>query len=579
MGSGGRLPASEDELQLANDFANFFEDKILEIRKGFPPPREGEVKLPEQSLSSFRAIALEELRKIILSRPSKSCALDPIPTALLKHPLILEAALPLLVKCVNESIESGNVPDCLKTSLVTPLLKKSSLDRDVLRNYRPVSNLPFISKVIEKVIAQQLVHFLNSNGLVDPLQSAYRVGHSTETALLKIKGDIDRALDSGQGVILILLDMSAAFDTIDHGVLLSRLRGLGVNGMALDWCQSYLTLRTQAVVIDGNKSAPKPLTCGVPQGSVLGPLLFSLYIQPLGAIIDQHSKMRHGFADDIQLYATFEPTVPGLLAAIFKAEDCVRDVREWLAPNHLQCNDGKTEFLVIASKYRMSRLQPLPTIQIGAASVRASSQVRNLGAQFDAHLSMSPQVSSVVKSVYFQISRLAKVRRYLTDATCARIINALITTRLDFQNSLLLGLPDCEISRLQRAQNSAARLLTGTRRREHITPILKTLHWLPVRQRIDYKILLTVHNVLHRETSPGYLQEFLRLRSSARGLRSSADPWLLAIPMTKTQYGDRSLGVMAPRLWNSLPAEMRCHTDTNTFKKTLKTYLFRNIFD
>ena len=359
---------------------------------------------------------------------------------------------------------------------------------------------------------------------------------------------------------------------------MARLSGLGVTGKALDWLRSYLTLRTQAVVIDGNKSAPKPLVCGVPQGSVLGPLLFSLYIQPLGVVIDQHTMMRHGFADDIQLYTTFKTTRSDLLAAVARSEDCVRDVRDWLAPNHLKGNDDKTEFLVIASKHRMSKLQPLPDIRIGAASVQASSHVRNLGAQFDENLSMHQQVSSVVRSVYFQISRLAKVRRHLTDAACARMVNALITTRLDFQNSLLLGLPACEMSRLQKAQNSAARLLTGAKRRDHITPVLKQLHWLPVRQRIDYKIILTVHNSIHRETSPIYLKEFLSLRCPSRRLRSSADPWLTAIPRTNGQFGDRSLWAVAPRLWNSLPVEMRCLTDTTAFKKMLKTLLFKKIF-
>ena len=389
---------------------------------------------------------------------------------------------------------------------------------------------------------------------------------------------MDRALDSGKGIILILLDMSAAFDTISHDILLARLGSLGVGGKALDWLRSYLSLRTQSVVIGGNRSAPKPLVCGVPQGSVLGPLLFSLYIQPLGVVIDRHTLMRHGFADDIQLYTTFETTRNGLLAAIARSEACICDVRDWLAPNHLKGNDDKTEFQVIASEQRLARLQPLPDIQIGAATVRASSQVRNLGAQFDAHLSMHQHVSSVVKSIYFQISRLAKVRRHLTDEACARMINALITTRLDFQNSLLLGLPDSEMSRLQKAQNSAARLLTGTKRRDHITPILKELHWLPVRQRINFKVILTVHNALHKESSPGYLKEFLSLRCPSRRLRSSADQWLTAIPRTSGRYGDRSLWAAGPRLWNSLPVEMRCLADTTVFKKKLKTFLFKDIF-
>ena len=158
-------------------------------------------------------------------------------------------------------------------------------------------------------------------------------------------------------------------------------------------------------------------------------------------------------------------------------------------------------------------------------------------------------------------------------------LNSIVTSRLDFQNSLPLGLPECEISRLQKAQNTAARLLTRTKRRDHITPILKQLHWLPVRLRIEYKALLLTHNSIHQESSPSYLREFLSLREPGRRLRSSTDPWLLAIPQSLGSYGDRSFCALAPRLWNSLPVSLRSLTVTPAFKKLhLKTFLFMKYF-
>ena len=149
---------------------------------------------------------------------------------------------------------------------------------------------------------------------------------------------------------------------------------------------------------------------------------------------------RHGFADDAQLYTFFDTTHAGLLQAVDRAEKCVDDVREWLVPNHLKGNDDKTEFLIVASKQRMSKLQPLPSIRIGSASIIASTQVRNLGAQFDKNLCMSDQVSKTVKAMYFHISRISKIRRHLDDTTCARVLNSIVTSRLDFQNSLLFCL-------------------------------------------------------------------------------------------------------------------------------------------
>ena len=161
----------------------------------------------------------------------------------------------------------------------------------------------------------------------------------------------------------------------------------------------------------------------------------------------------------------------------------------------------------------------------------------------------------------------SKIRRHLDDVTCARVINALVTSRLDFQNSLLLGLPQCQVERLQKAQNAAARLLTRTKKRQHITPILMDLHWLPVRARIDYKVMLLTHKVIHNQSSPGYLRELLCLRQPGRRLRSSNDPWLLAIPRSKGVFGDRSLCVAAPGLWNSLPRWMRALSDTEAFRQ------------
>ena len=181
-------------------------------------------------------------------------------------------------------------PKSLKTALIRPLLKKTGLDGDILKNDRPVSNLTFISKVIQKVISGRLNEHLINNSLFDPLQSAYRDKHSTETALIKIQNDILSALDTGSSAILLLLDFSAAFDTIAHDILLSRLCNVyGITGDALDWFRSYLTGRIQRVVMEDSVPVDQELDFGVPQGSVLGPRIFCMYTKPVSDIIQQHS--------------------------------------------------------------------------------------------------------------------------------------------------------------------------------------------------------------------------------------------------------------------------------------------------
>ena len=190
-----------------------------------------------------------------------------------------------------------------------PLLKKPSLSTDDLNNFRPISNLNFISKILEKVVASRIQSHLSSNSLSSSFQSAYRIFHSTETTLLKIHNDLILVMDRGEVTSLILLDLSADFDTVDHSILLTRLQNwFGLDGLSLDWFTSYLSSRSQAVSINDSISAFSTLSCGVPQGSVLGPLLFTLYTTPLDSVISKNSLKYHLYADDTQLYISFTPS-------------------------------------------------------------------------------------------------------------------------------------------------------------------------------------------------------------------------------------------------------------------------------
>lgn len=211
------------------------------------------------------------MSKTIREAPAKSCSLDRLPTWLLKN---MDNLVPIITSIINESLTTGEFPTSFKTALVRPLLKKATLDPENLRNYRPVSNLAFISKTLEKIVAAQLTSHMKTNGLYEMHQSAYRCYHSPETALVKVQNDLLRALDDGCGVFLVLLDLSAAFDTLDHDILLGRLENsLGLSGAALQWMNSYLRGRSQTIIIDGVKSHSADLQYGVPQGSVLGPIL------------------------------------------------------------------------------------------------------------------------------------------------------------------------------------------------------------------------------------------------------------------------------------------------------------------
>ena len=232
---------------------------------------------------------------------------------------------------VNASLQSSTMPANMKSALVHPLLKKLGLPL-IKKNYRPVSNLSYISKVIEWAVCNQLTRYVETTGKLEECQSAYRDGHSTETALLKVKTDFLNIIDDKGVMCLVLLDLSAAFDTVTHDILLNRLKHcFGVTGIVLDWIRSYLTQQEQSVVIGDEKSPPITLKQGVPQGSVLGPVLFTLYMSPLGDLCQAHGLTFHGYADDSQNYLFFQPSVKGSREQCIEVlNNCLQNIRVWM---------------------------------------------------------------------------------------------------------------------------------------------------------------------------------------------------------------------------------------------------------
>ena len=297
-----QLPSGDDDLQLANRFCDYFKNKIDIIRQGFSGNTTPDEHIPLNiTLDHFRPASQQEIHTIIMTFNNKSCELDPLPTWLLKQ--CTEELLPLISAIINNSLESGVFPYQCKHAIIRPLLKKQSLDADDLKNYRPVSNLQFISKVLEKVVDQQIDEHLNTHSLNDPLQSAYRKNHSTETATIKLCNDIISGMNSGKCTVLASLDLTAAFDTVDHDIFLHRLQNVyGICGIALKWFKSYLSNREYRVSINSSLSNPHSLTCGVPQGSVLGARMYIMYTKPLTSIMAHHDVCYHCYADDTQVY-------------------------------------------------------------------------------------------------------------------------------------------------------------------------------------------------------------------------------------------------------------------------------------
>jgi len=482
------LPSTSSPASLATSFCDFFSDKITKLSATFPSnaalPQDSN-SFPYPCLSNFSPASSDEVRTIILNSPNATCSLDIIPTFLLKA--CLDSLLSPITNIINYSLTEGIFPTKFKHAIVIPKLKKHSLPQEELSSYRPISNLNFISKILERIISARINCHLKTFPSLSPCQSAYRKFHSTETALLKISNDLLIACNEQKVTALILLDLTAAFDTIDYRILLSRLSStFGITDMAHNLLSSYLQNRSQSVIIGTHSSAPCNLCTGVPQGSVLGPLLFCLYTTPLTSIFDNSPVSSHFYADDSQCYISFSSTDSPLSLA--KLSSTLDSTYEWLTLNRLCLNPSKTEYLLIGTPQQRSKILS-SSINFRGINLTPSSDARNLGVIFDSNLSFNKHISNICSSSFYQIRQLRQIRSSLDTNSAIVLANALVTSKLDYCNSLLYSLPATAITRLQRVQNALARVVVPTARYgQHITPTLEKLHWLPISKRITFKI-------------------------------------------------------------------------------------------
>uniref|UniRef100_A0A3Q1JKY8 Reverse transcriptase domain-containing protein n=1 Tax=Anabas testudineus TaxID=64144 RepID=A0A3Q1JKY8_ANATE len=551
----------------ADDFASFFTNKVVAISSQFTPPDNDILltKPDDASHFTFSTLSEDDVSTLVLSNRPTTCSLDPIPSTLLQA--IAPTLIPAITQIINTSLTTGTFPTSFKQAQITPLLKKPSLDPSLVENYRPVSLLSFLAKTLERAAFNQLSDFLSQNNLLDVNQSGFKSGHSTETALLTVVESLRVAKAAGKSSVLILLDLSAAFDTVNHQILMTALSDLGISGSALAWLRSYLSERTFKVSWQGRVSDSHNLSTGVPQGSVLGPLLFSIYTSSLGSIIHSHGFSYHCYADDTQLFLSFPPddsTVSSRISA------CLSDISAWMRKRHLQLNIPKTELLVFPAR---PSTQHNISINIGSAVISPTKSARNLGVIIDDQLTFTDHIATVARSCRYALHNIRKIRPYLTEYTTQLIVQALILSRLDYCNALLMGLPASTTKPLQMIQNAAARLIFNQPRRSHVTPLFRSLHWLPVVARIRFKALSLAYRVVN-STAPSYLNSIVQVYIPSRPLRSTRERRLV-VPAPHSRHQGKLFSSVIPRWWNELPISARSATSLAIFKKLLKTELFR----
>ena len=498
---------------IANEFNEFF--------TGIGPKLSQEIKSPEnlsyksfliKTISSefnFKEMNANCISKIIVALASKlSCGHDDLSSMLLKQ--LARQIAPILTIIINQSLFTGIFPSKLKIAKVLPLYKKE--DCHVFGNYRPISLLPTVSKIFEKVVYKQVYDYFTTNDLFYKSQYGFRQRHSTELAALELSDRLYDQLDNGEIPIAIFLDLSKAFDTLDHEILLEKLRYYGIGGSALKWFHSYLSNRQQYIVFDGTTSKRTYLTTGVPQGSVLGPLLFLIYMND----ISEASKKFHSvlFADDTTLsnpLRSFDMITTGNTYDQTKLSDNINaelhKVYEWLSVNKLSLNVGKTKFMIF--HYRQRNISSLiPILKINNNIIKQVTEFDFLGTIFDQNLNWNKHVQKVANKVSRTIGLLNRLKRILPQNTLKLIYNSLVLPH--FQYGILNWGHNC--SRLIKLQKRAMRSITCSRYNAHVVPILKELKLLRF-EDIHKIALLKFQFRYQNNTLPEYFKNIFTLET------------------------------------------------------------------
>ena len=479
-----------DKHEIAEKFNSFFTNIGPTFSNKIPsiPNKSFRTYLTKHIISTFSFSLVDQ--KIVYDTikdiaTKTSCGFDNLSTSLLKK--IFSSVCPILTITINQSLSTGIFPVKLKIAKVLPLYKKGK--DDIFDNYRPISLLPAISKVFEKIVFKQLYDYFLTKKLIYNSQYGFRTLHSTELAALELCDRVVSDLDDGEIPIAIFLDLSKAFDTLDHNILLSKLEYYGVSGTALNWFSSYLTGRAQYVHYDGVDSSLSVISTGVPQGSILGPLLFLIYMNDIAEASEKfHSIL---YADDTTLeepLSSFELVIANKKADIKKVSKNINNelqaIYEWLCVNKLSLNIPKTKFMIF--HHRQRKIDHLiPTLKISNHQIERVKYFDFLGITIDEHMSWNMHIQKISNKISRNLGCLNRLKRFLPLNTRKLLYNSLILPHLQY-GILSWGF---ECKRVFKLQKRAMRIVSLSKYNAHTDPIFKKLKILQIKDLFNVSLL------------------------------------------------------------------------------------------
>ena len=580
---------------LANCMNNFFVNKVKDLRRTIPPCRKNPLdklsNLMRERSCSFRLSTVhpDVVSEIITNmKSSNTFGLDNIDSFALK--LVCEEITPAITHIVNLSIEKKHFPSLWKNSKVIPLFKKEDVTNP--KNYRPVSLLPISSKILERAIYQQMITYLEGNNLLHPSHHGFRRNHSTVTALLEMHSNWVEALEEDKITAVVLLDMSAAFDLVDKNILIEKLKLYGFKEDSTGWLESYMTGRNQQVYIDGELSESLAVNIGVPQGSILGPILYCLLVNDFPELAHNHSPSEEFpsfwnthcskcggiacFADDSSFSKSNKD--PQVLNREIKSK--YEEISEYMASNKLVLNSDKTHLLVMASD-RKHKIHGNFGIRLdtGSEVILPQDQEKLLGCNISSNFSWNQHLrdnkSSLHRQLTSRINALRKISFAASFATRKMIANGIVLSRIIYVIQIWGGTHEYLLKMLQVLQNKAARFVTKLDVYTSQEKLLRQCGWLNVKQLVVYHSLVLIFKT-RIEQKPVFLYRTLAKEFNYRTRAASTGSIVfnnsISSDVAKTAFVTRST-----KIWNTLPPHVRKSGNLMRFKRNLRVWITQNV--
>ena len=529
-----------DKTDISNSFNSFFANIGANLSNDIKYMDNKTVSsyLKQRVVSSFRfeCVNKTDVTKMIKNLASKnSSGHDGISARFIKR--TLETITPSLTHIVNQSLCTGIFPDRLKITKVIPLFKKG--DQYILDNYRPISLLPVISKVFEKIIFNQLYQYFTDNGLIFTSQYGFRRLHSTELASIELVDRITQYMDSGKLPLSIFLDLSKAFDTLDHSILLNKLNFYGISNTPLKWFQSYLWGRQQFVEFDGTSSDTTFINTGVPQGSILGPLLFLIYMNDIHMASEKFDMIL--YADDTNLISplcsfnsSFSCDKNDVNHMSEQINTELRNIQEWLNINKLSLNVSKTKFMIFHHHQRNIKTIT-PTLKINCEPVERVTEFKFLGLTIDENLSWEPHIQKISNKIARTLGIMCRLKNFLPTDILRILYNSLILPHLQY-SILSWGF---KRGRLEKLHKRAIRIISNTKYNSHTDPLFKKLNLLKLKDLFELNVLKLFYK-FKNNSLPFYVSNMFsdHTYSHSYTLRSE---YVLDAPGSKTPSGDKCI--------------------------------------